>query len=202
MPFPARAGARWLIFPSPGIPQHCSPAQRTSAGLMANSRLCALACALVAYCSLKSVFDFIGDPGRIRTCDLQLRRLSRKVDGSTRVDTFWHLKTGLYSEKLTLTCAIDCRRGSNDLGVPLSVLLAEWRCAVAALISGAVNSSFVAATFPTSRPKKRSASAPLVSEGRKRGENGTPQCAVAHAVSALSLGRVKTNQNSGCGYTA
>ena len=61
----------------------------------------------------KGFLDGGGDPGRIRTCDLQLRRLSRKLDGSTRVDTFWRLKTGLYSEKLTLTCAIDRRRGSN-----------------------------------------------------------------------------------------
>ena len=60
--------------------------------------------------------DFIGAPGRIRTCDLQLRRLSRKLDGSTRVDTFWRSKTGRYGEKLTLACAIEsrprCRNGA------------------------------------------------------------------------------------------
>ena len=45
---------------------------------------------------------YVTCPGRIRTCDLQLRRLSRKLDGSTRIDTFWGSKTRHYGEKLTL----------------------------------------------------------------------------------------------------
>jgi hypothetical protein len=63
--------------------------------------------------------DFIGDPGRIRTCDLQLRRLSRKLDGSRRVDTFWRLKTGLYSEKLTLTAQLTAGAETAAVAVPL-----------------------------------------------------------------------------------
>jgi hypothetical protein len=52
---------------------------------------------------MQEVADFVGDPGMIRTCDLQLRRASGNPIGSKEFETFSQRKMGLLAAKLTFS---------------------------------------------------------------------------------------------------